>query len=208
MDEIIDLSIIIPCHNLEEYITPLLTSFTLMKTEPYKVEYIFVLDDCTDHTEEIIHSYMNPYNYSIYTCNVHSCGLARNIGFEHSQGNYIWFVDGDDWIIYYSIIPEVLDLMQQTNIPIIKLNFTSNYFKSPYFSMVWQYIFKRDLIKDISFTEIQPQEDNIFMKEVVEKLGTNQVHEYVPTVYYYNYLRPDSNMTKYLENSQKEKNQS
>ena len=48
-----DLSLIISCHNLEDYIGNLLESLLRQKTK-YQVEYIFVLDDCTDNTRGII----------------------------------------------------------------------------------------------------------------------------------------------------------
>lgn len=94
-----DLSIIIPCHNLEGYIKPLLLSFNALNLANIETEFIFVLDACTDNTAEEIRKYMIDFNYKIIYCDYHKCGLARNIGFEASSGQYIWFVDGDDWII-------------------------------------------------------------------------------------------------------------
>ena len=46
-------------------------------------------------------------DYKIIECNHHSCGLARNEGLEIAHGRYIWFVDGDDWIIYYDVTADV-----------------------------------------------------------------------------------------------------
>ena len=52
-----DLSVIIPIHNLEDCITPLLDSINAQKFYPYQVQLIFVFDDCTDKTEEIVNNY-------------------------------------------------------------------------------------------------------------------------------------------------------
>ena len=49
-----DVSFIIPCHNLEPYIKPLLISIHMLNLENITTEFIFVLDDCTDNTEQII----------------------------------------------------------------------------------------------------------------------------------------------------------
>ena len=46
-----DLSIIIPCHDVEDYICSLLDSFLLLNTNGLNVEFLFVLDDCTDNTQ-------------------------------------------------------------------------------------------------------------------------------------------------------------
>ena len=59
MDNLIDKSFIIPCHNLENYIKPLLLSLKALNLENLTHEFIFVLDDCTDNTESVIRYYMN-----------------------------------------------------------------------------------------------------------------------------------------------------
>lgn len=52
-----DLSVIIPCHNLEKYILPLLVSLNLQDLNNYDVEFIFVLDACEDNTESMIRNF-------------------------------------------------------------------------------------------------------------------------------------------------------
>ena len=165
MDNIkIDLSFIIPCHNLEEYIKPLLLSFRILDLKEINIEYIFILDDCTDNTEQLIRSYMYDADYKIIHCFEHSCGLARNLGVSLAAGEYIWFVDGDDWLIYPNTIKDCLKVLKETQEPIIQLKFVSNFFNHQFYSMVWQYIFKKDFIKDIKFPSKQPDEDCDFMQ--------------------------------------------
>lgn len=147
----IDISIIIPCHNLENYIDKLLLSFYMLNLQNIKIEFIFILDDCLDKTEEIIQQYMGDSNYYIYKCNYHSCGFARNIGLDHANGEYIWFIDGDDWIIYPDIIKDCLTIMKNNNLDIIMLRFASNFFKWTCHEMVWQYIFSKKIIADTRF---------------------------------------------------------
>ena len=79
MDNLIDISLIIPCHNLELYIKPLLYSFSLLNLENINAEFIFVLDDCTDDTFGQICKYMdNKLYYKILSCKHHCCGFSRN----------------------------------------------------------------------------------------------------------------------------------
>ena len=97
-----DLSIIIPVHNLEHFIQPLLSSLYNQSIQNIEVEYIFVLDSCTDNTQQIIESWIpiiKNGTIKIYHVDCHCCGGARNYGIEHSSGKYIWFVDGDDMLL-------------------------------------------------------------------------------------------------------------
>ncbi len=194
-----DISIIIPCHNLENYIQPLLSSFQLLNLDSISAEFIFVLDDCTDKTKEIIEEKMQGLNFIILEDNFHSCGLGRNLGMTRAQGDYIWFVDGDDWIIYYNVLCDCITFLRENDMNIIQLDFISNYFRMSYYSMVWQYIFKREFIQDILFDNRQPQEDDRFMQKVFQKLQTTTIPKYDVPVYFYNYLRPGSNMTQFYE---------
>lgn len=193
-----DLSFIIPCHDLENYIKPLLLSFHAINLEDLETEFIFVLDACSDKTEEVIKNYMFDLNYKIIHCNYHKCGLARNVGFEASSGEYIWFIDGDDWLIWPNTARDCINAMRENDLDIIKIKFVSNLFNREYFSMVWQYMFKRELIADTKFIDIQPCEDDEFMKLIFKKLEGKNMYIYQFPSYYYNYMRPNSNMYQYI----------
>lgn len=196
-----DLSIIIPCHNVARHITPLINSLNCQKFQ-YDVEIWFILDNCTDYTEAIIRRKINYQLYDVHIVNqnFNSCGLARNLGIEMSTGKFIWFIDGDDWLLQDDAIHALVTLMYQTRLPIIRFRFESNRYPSNlnYYMMVWQYIFRRDLIGDIRFPNIQPDEDLKFMDEIHKK--TKYILFIDVPIYYYNYLRPDSNMYQFVKN--------
>jgi len=192
-----DISIIIPCHNLELYISNLLYSFYMLNLDDVQAEFIFVLDACNDNTEQVIKDLMKNFDYKILTCDHHSCGFARNEGLEIAQGDLIWFVDGDDWIINPEVIKDAIKYLNECNVPLFKLPFVSNYFHREYYSMVWQYIFKRSLIGDIRFIKMQPSEDVFFMDEIYKVLPNTTFYHYNIPSYFYNYNRPGSNITIY-----------
>ena len=196
-----DLSIIIPCHNLEKWIKPLLFSLKQQKLVN-SVELIFVCDNCNDNTHTIIDDKMknSQYKYFITDVDVKSCGLARNVGLAHATGKYIWFIDGDDWLIDNDAITKVIDWIQFTEAPYIKFDydFDPSFSHYGYYSMVWQYLFLHEAIKDIKFPEIQPSEDRKFMDLIAQKYESSPPF-LGEKLYYYNYNREDSNMKQFIE---------
>ena len=135
-------------------------------------EIIFVIEESTeDNTYEVINKYMFDMNYKVIYSNGRTVGIARNIGLEAARGDYIWFVDGDDWIINPEILQMALGELHKSNLNIIQIKFVSNFFRMEHYSMVWQYIFKKEFLHDISFNTEKHYEDNDFMTKVFHKLG-------------------------------------
>lgn len=190
-----DLSIIVPVYNLERYIGTLLNSLESQDANGYTVEYIFVLNNCTDHSEGIIRS--SKLNATILYCEKQGCGPARNAGLEAANGKYIWFMDGDDWLTEHTAIRTAMDKADGKDI--IRIPFVSDKYPYSYFSMVWQYIIRREFIGDIRFPDYQPAEDDAFMDMILLKAGyTRYTFLALPCVekplYFYNYMREGSNM--------------
>lgn len=194
-----DLSIIIPCHNLERWIDPLLNSLLAQKFDNYDVELIFVLDCCTDHTGEKVLKPEYPQYESVRIVEVQegSCGLARNRGLDRATGEYVWFLDGDDWLINSDAIATVLDCIKTRNDKIIRVDYEApNFDFYGYPSMVWQYCIQRDFIGDLRFLAIQPHEDVKFMGSLLCELD-EPVFFLDKKLYYYNYMREGSNMYQF-----------
>ena len=192
-----DLSIIIPVYNLEEHITPMLDSLKCQQLGDYTVEVIFVLNNCTDHSEDVIRS--SGIECKILNCTTQGCGPARNAGIEKATGMYIWMMDGDDWLIGDTAIKDVLDKAYTRRHNILRIPFESDLFLYDYFSMVWQYLLKREFIQGIRFPNYQPGEDDAYMMVVLNKAGYNrtnylQIPHTDKAYYYYNYMREGSNM--------------
>ena len=205
-----DISLIIPCHNLEEYIAPMISTLNGQELLDVEAEVIFVLDDCTDKTENMIKLLWNGTQYQsmqIYKCNVHCCGLAREEGRKYATGKYTWFIDGDDWLMsMYAVLKAVKELDAQPDMDILRIGYeVPSYFQAKgYFSMVWQYIFRSAFIEDIHFTDVQPHEDVEFMKLVVEKLNDRSILNVKDSLYYYNYFRQGSVMRQHFNNRHKD----
>ena len=195
-----DISIIIPCYNLEQYIKPMLESLKSQKLEWYTAEVIFVLNNCTDYTEAVIRQ--SGIRCKIMQCTTQGCGPARNTGFEAARGNYVWFMDGDDWLLSDTAVKDVLDKAYSEDLNVLRIPFGSDGFTFQYFSMVWQYLFKREFISDLRFPDYQPSEDDAYTRAVLQRVGISN-HLALPcmdkALYWYNYGRPGSNMVRYRE---------
>lgn len=194
-----DISIIIPVYNLEPYIQQMIDSLLRQDYGQYTHEIIFVLNNCTDNTEGVIRD--SGLDCTIINCIIQGCGPARNAGLETAHGEYIWFLDGDDWLLSDTAVKEVLDKAYGRH-NIIYIPFASDTYQYQYFSMVPQYLLRREFIGDIRFPNYQPAEDDAFTAEILAKAGYTRWNYFtLPHIdhplYYYNYGRPGSNMMRY-----------
>ena len=109
-------SIIVPVYNVENYLKKCLDSII---NQTYKsFEIIIVNDGSTDNSQEIIDKYSEEYPNDIKAFQKKNGGLsdARNFGVLKSNGDYILFVDSDDYI------DELL--LEKLNDIIVKENFS------------------------------------------------------------------------------------
>lgn len=91
------LSIIIPVYNVEKYLDNCLNSILEKNLENYEI--ILVNDGSTDSSGKICNKYANEYN-EIKVFHQENKGLsgARNTGIMHAEGEFLMFVDSDDFI--------------------------------------------------------------------------------------------------------------
>lgn len=91
------ISIIIPCYNSEATIEKCLESVVHQDFE--NIEMVVVNDGSTDTTLKIIEKFREK-DSRIIVINQSNSGVskARNVGIEKASGEYICFVDSDDWV--------------------------------------------------------------------------------------------------------------
>ena len=89
------LSIIIPVYNVENYLRKCLESIMEQKLD--NMEIIIIDDGSTDASGEICEEYKGK---NVIVKHKKNGGLssARNYGLEFAKGDYIWFIDSDDFI--------------------------------------------------------------------------------------------------------------
>ena len=93
------LSIIIPVYNLENHIGRCPESCMDQSYEENKYEIICVDDGSKDNSAQIIKKYSKHDNRIKYIYKENGgVSSARNLGLTKASVEYVWFVDGDDWI--------------------------------------------------------------------------------------------------------------
>lgn len=93
----IKISVIVPCYNIREYLPRCIESIL---AQTYKnLEIILISDGSTDGTDEVIREYVKKDSRIIPVFKQNS-GVSdtRNRGLDIATGDYIGFVDGDDYI--------------------------------------------------------------------------------------------------------------
>lgn len=90
-------SIIIPVYNAHEFLDKCINSVI---NQTYKnIELIMINDGSTDNSLEIINSYSKKYKFiHIFDQKNSGAGAARNKGIQHATGDYLLFLDSDDYI--------------------------------------------------------------------------------------------------------------
>ncbi|NJX15159.1 glycosyltransferase [Tamlana crocina] len=93
------LSIVIPVYNVADYINKCVESCYNQNVPKDQYEIILVNDGSTDNSLELCEKLKEKYN-DLKLISQENKGLsgARNTGLKHAVGNYVWFVDSDDWI--------------------------------------------------------------------------------------------------------------
>lgn len=93
------LSIVIPIFKVEKYIDACLKSIFQQNVNEDLFSVVLVDDGSPDNSVALCRPYLELHN-NVKLIRQKNCGLsvARNIGLEHSSGDYVWFVDSDDMI--------------------------------------------------------------------------------------------------------------
>ena len=114
------ISIIVPIYNVEKYLRQCLDS---IRDQSYQnFECLLINDGSPDNSADICKEYVSKDPRFRYIEKEHGgVSSARNLGLEHSKGEYITFIDSDDWVdsdylevLYKSLTDEKADVAVST----------------------------------------------------------------------------------------------
>jgi glycosyltransferase involved in cell wall biosynthesis len=93
----VEVSVVIPVYNVEKYLKECLDSVCNQTFRD--IEIICVNDGSTDSSPEILEDYAERDDrFKIISQRNKGLGAARNVGLNHCSGNYVYFIDSDDYI--------------------------------------------------------------------------------------------------------------
>ena len=119
------ISVIVPVFNAEEYLQKCLDSLV---NQTYKnIEILCINDGSTDDSKSILERYAKEYN-NITAINQKNKGVsaARNMGLEKATGDWIMFVDADDWV-EINICEILLQKAQKEHVQIVMCTYAKEY---------------------------------------------------------------------------------
>ena len=208
------ISIIIPVHNVEEYLEKCLNSIIFQINE--QDEIILINDNSQDSSEEICKKFAEQYNNVKFENGAYGGpSKTRNIGIKMATGKYIMFVDSDDYLknnyisrmikdiekyelrvcSYYFEYPDIKKIKPQKydeekteneTIEIMKDDFITLYSRQ-LLNLVCNKIYYANIIKEnnILFDEnVTKGEDLLFNLEYIKHINTNIAVINEPLYYY------------------------
>ena len=186
-------SIIIPAYNSAEYITNALDSIASQSFKDY--ELIVVCDSCIDNTAEIAMS----YGAKVFLVENHNDGLTRSKGLDEATGEYVLFMDDDDWWLHDFVLEQLDDELKKVkDADVLAFSFifkgvgyahpTKN--RGNLWIAVWNKCWKRSKIGDTRFPKVHSCSDKYFHEAMMEK--KLKIYTWDMPMYYYNYLRKGS----------------
>ncbi len=220
-----DLSLIIPVYNCEDYISETLDS--LIEQCKYNIEIILINDGSTDRSLEIINNKLNNSTLKIRVICQKNKGVsaARNLGIAFASGDYIAFLDADDTLEPY-FFEKIIYQIKLHDPDIIQFNFNfwnkikkksgielqNGMYEKSYELLLnifnfnswypWSRVYKRELFSDISFPLGFTFED----PSVIPFLFIKSKNILIVDDYLYNYRENLSSITRSIDKEKIYKN--
>ena len=212
-------TVVIPIYNADKYLDKCLNSIV---NQTFKdIEIIAINDNSTDNTLSILNNYQEKYPYITIINNSKNYGIGynRNLGIKNAKGDYILFIDSDDYLesdmiekVYNKLTTDNSDMAIFNYNKIVSGNKISNQINIEKYSTTslmdspellmdvnfspWNKMYKKGLLKDNSFPENLKYEDAIFvLKTITRSKKISFINENL-----YNYLVHDKSETTVMDN--------
>lgn len=124
----IRISFILPFYGVERYIGKCLESIYTQDITEDQYEVICVNDCSPDHSEDVVLEYAHKHaNLTLIRHEVNKkLGAARNTGLKAAKGQFVWFIDTDDYI-QENCLARMLELCEKNDLEILHFNIQDNF---------------------------------------------------------------------------------
>lgn len=216
---------IIPCYNVEKYITECLKS--IVEQSYKKLEIIIVNDGSTDNTEQKILPFLEDKRVKYFFQENQGQSGARNNGLDNTNGQYVCFIDSDDFIhtdfvkiLYQNLTKNDADIAfccfgrnnitknieeEKQDITIFTRDEIMQEIgkRDSNFAIVCNKLFKRSIFNDLRFEVGRIYEDDLIIHRILwkaEKIVFNNIE-----LYYYRIGHGSTMNSDYTDKKLKDK---
>lgn len=118
----ISVSIIIPVYNMAAYLSQCLNSVINQTLE--SIEVICINDGSTDHSQDILDEFAwKDKRVKVIKKVNEGVAIARNIGIDNASGEYLFFLDPDDWLNDNKVLEDLYNAAKRENVLVCGGNF-------------------------------------------------------------------------------------
>lgn len=191
----IKVSVIIPAYNVENFISSCIES--VLKQTLEEIEIIAIDDGSTDSTLKKLEFYKQNEKLKIFSKENTGLPATRNFGLNIASGEYIYHLDGDDWIEEETLM-EMYEYAKKNNLDMVVADYFIEYRKGKKYKKelynfdnilefrkgiyegkiswcVWNKLIKREIYEKVRFVEeISLGEDLLFISRAmyeVKRIG-------------------------------------
>ena len=186
-------SIIVPVYNVEDYLDKCIDSIVTQSISDF--ELLLIDNGSTDASKNICMSRAKlDSRIKVYSQRKKGPAATKNLGLKHAIGDYVVFVDSDDYIVddmlavvlkaikandkpdvvyfnYYNLFRNKLSIHHLAQYPLmmtISQAYQSQFMVDGYRGFVWNKVFKSEIIQRIQFNEdLFYLEDSVFVAEML-----------------------------------------
>ena len=183
-------SVIVTEHNSADFMRKGLDSIREQTFTDY--ELIIVCDNCSDNSAEIAREYSD----RVIECSHGRAGLARNEGLDAAEGEWVLWMDDDDWWLHQFVLDQ-LSKEVSDSIDVLAFSFIFQHWgyakptgnRGHHWIAVWNKCWRRSFIADTRFGTEHLSDVNWNQRMMAKN---PRLRDWDMPLYYYNYLRPGS----------------
>ena len=191
------ISIIVPFYNTEKYIEQCLTSIKSQTFSDY--ECLMIDDGSTDSSREIASKFLDDPRFKLLNKEHIGFPKAKNLGLDNAKGDYICFIDSDDFVherylecLYNTLIKtntdisccglftfknKVHDRVESGKVEVYKEN-RMFYLFYHCTTFMWNKLYKREIFDNMRFDDVEALSDTMLCYKLFEKAsGVSSIYK-------------------------------